>query len=68
MTTAVIRTAGDDDGESGLDCSACADLSDAQAEALAMDNRGVERIACDPTCLDGVSDPLHCNCEFTCFA
>lgn len=63
MTTAVISTAGDEHDESEFDCSSCADLSDAQAEALAMNDRGVERIACDPSCLDGVSSPMHCNCE-----
>lgn len=59
---------GDDDGVDGdsseFDCSACEDLTDAQIEALAKyDDDGGKAIVCDPTCLDGVSDPLHCNCE-----
>ena len=54
----------DDDDDSDFDCSPCEDLTDAQIEALARyGDDGGKTIVCDPTCLDGVSDPLHCNCE-----
>ena len=54
---------GDDDEESDLDCSPCEDLTDAQVKALAAYDNGGKQIVCDPTCLDGVSDPTHCNCK-----
>lgn len=66
IVTPAITSINDDEKEndgSELGCSACADLSDAEVEALAMNDRGIERVACDPTCLDGVSSPLHCNCN-----
>lgn len=55
----------EEEGEEAFDCSPCEDLSEGQIEALAnYDDEGVKEIVCDPTCLDGVTDPLHCNCEF----
>ena len=45
------------------DCELCAGLSSAQVEALDMYDNGGKKIVCDPTCLDHVSDPTHCNCE-----
>lgn len=59
------------EGEGGGDggaCSAdeeaaCADLTPAQTEALEMYDNGGKIIVCDPTCVDGESDPSHCNCE-----
>lgn len=56
---------GDDDEEEGseFDCSPCADVTDAHVEALAKYDNGGKQIVCDPTCLDGVSDPTHCNCK-----
>ena len=59
-----------DDDDSGdndsieFDCGPCADLSDDEVEALAKYDNGGKTIVCDPTCLDGVSDPIHCNCEY----
>ena len=55
----------DDDNSSEYDCSLCEDLTDAQIEALAAYDNGGKEIVCDPTCLDGISDPIHCNCELT---
>lgn len=52
-----------DGGDYG-DCDICSDLSSAQLEALAMYDNGGKKVVCDPTCLDGVSDPIHCNCEW----
>lgn len=49
--------------EEEFDCSTCEDLTDAQVQALAGYDNGGKQIVCDPTCLDGVSDPTHCNCE-----
>lgn len=46
------------------DCSACSNLTKAQEEALASYDNGGKRIVCDRTCMDGVSDPSHCNCKF----
>ena len=48
-----------------VDCSACSNLTDVQQEVLASYDNGGKRIVCDPTCLDGVTDPTHCNCEYT---
>lgn len=45
------------------DCDICSDLSSTQLEALAAYDNGGKKIVCDPTCLDGVSDPIHCNCK-----
>lgn len=45
------------------DCELCANLSSAQLEALDMYDNGGKKIVCDPTCLDHVSDPTHCNCK-----
>lgn len=47
-----------------FDCSVCESLTSAEIEALAKYDNGGKKIVCDPTCLDGVTDPLHCNCEF----
>ena len=41
----------------------CADITAAQQEALDSYDNGGKIIVCDPTCVDGVSDPIHCNCE-----
>ena len=43
------------------ECGLCSDLSSTQLEALAAYDNGGKKIVCDPTCLDGVSDPIHCN-------
>lgn len=45
------------------DCSVCSNLTTAEEEALASYDNGGKIIVCDPTCLDGVTDPIHCNCE-----
>lgn len=45
------------------DCAVCSNVSSAQLEALASYDNGGKRIVCDPTCVDGVSDPSHCNCK-----
>ena len=45
------------------ECDVCSNLSSAQLEALDMYDNGGKKIVCDPTCLDGVSDPTHCNCK-----
>ena len=50
-------------GHEEYDCDVCANLSDAESEALAMYDNGGKQIICDPTCLDGVTDPIHCNCK-----
>ena len=47
-----------------VDCSACSNLTDVQQEVLASYDNGGKRIVCDPICLDGVTDPTHCNCEY----
>ena len=52
-----------EEGEEEFDCSPCDNLSDAEVEELAKYDNGGKRVVCDPTCLDGVSDPTHCNCE-----
>ncbi|CAM9652063.1 unnamed protein product, partial [Laminaria digitata] len=44
-----------------FDCSPCTDLSATQVEVLATYDNGGKQVVCDPTCLDGVSDPKHCN-------
>lgn len=51
------------EGHEEYDCDVCENLSDAEVEALAMYDNGGKQIICDPTCLDGVSDPTHCNCK-----
>lgn len=55
------------DASSGLctpeEEAACANLTPAQREALDMYDSGGKIIVCDPSCEDGVSDPIHCNCE-----
>lgn len=48
--------------EGWYDCAVCSDLTTAEKEALASYDNGGKKIVCDPTCLDGVSDPTHCNC------
>ncbi|CAM9211322.1 unnamed protein product [Ectocarpus sp. 12 AP-2014] len=43
------------------ECSVCSNLTDEQVEVLASYDNGGKQVVCDPTCLDGVADPLHCN-------
>ena len=57
-------TSADDDSDGGIDCSVCVNVSAAQVEALATYDNGGKQIVCDPACVDGVSDPTHCNCEY----
>lgn len=45
------------------ECSVCSNLTDEQVAVLASYDNGGKQVVCDPTCLDGVTDPLHCNCE-----
>ena len=49
---------------SDFDCSVCSNLTDVQQEVLASYDNGGKRIVCDPTCLDRIADPTHCNCEY----
>ena len=46
------------------ECSVCFTITSAQEEALGSYDNGGKNIVCDPTCLDGVTDPIHCNCEY----
>lgn len=48
------------------DCSTCFNLTTAQNEELTNSDDGEKTIVCDLTCLDGVSDPIHCNCKYIC--
>ncbi|CAB1118868.1 unnamed protein product [Ectocarpus sp. CCAP 1310/34] len=43
------------------ECSVCSNLTDEQVAILASYDNGGKQVVCDPTCLDGVTDPLHCN-------
>ncbi|CAM9934883.1 unnamed protein product [Ectocarpus sp. 6 AP-2014] len=43
------------------ECSVCSNLTDEQVAVLASYDNGGKQVVCDPTCLDGVTDPLHCN-------
>ena len=49
------------------ECSVCFNITSAQEEALGSYDNGGKKIVCDPTCLDGVTDPIHCNCEYDTF-
>ena len=58
---------GDGDGGGGS-CSPeeeamCADISEAQKEALSNYDNGGKVIVCDPTCEAAGGNPMHCNCE-----
>ena len=57
-------TSGGNDEEEDDECAPCMDLTDGQVRALDSWDNGGKRIVCDPTCLDGVSDRTHCNCEY----
>ena len=60
----ILEEEEDGNEEEDFDCSPCEDLSEAEMEELAKYDNGGKFVVCDPTCLDGVSDPIHCNCEF----
>ena len=62
-TTAPTTASPPTGGLEPYDCTMCSDLTDAQKEALAGYDNGGKKIVCDPTCVDGISDPIHCNCE-----
>ena len=49
------------------ECSVCFNITSAQEEALGSYDNGGKKIVCDPACLDGVTDPIHCNCEYNTF-